>query len=101
MDPVVTVVSGRVPAERQESVANRYREELARGLPPGIVQTMLYRADDELSILTVWRTREDLEAMIAVGDEPFARRLIREAGGAPVVRVLDLLAGARNDRDPA
>lgn len=92
MGAVVTWVTGRVAAERQEEVSGPYAERIADGPPPGIDQTMLIQDADEMSIVTVWTRREDLDAMIASGEEPFARRLIRQAGGTPSVRIFDVIA---------
>ncbi len=92
MGAVITWVRGRVAPDRQAEVLGSYRAAIAAGLPPDIDQTMLIHEGDELSIVTVWPRREDLDAMLASGAEPFARRLIREAGGEPTVRVFDLLA---------
>ena len=91
MGAVVTWVSGRVAAERQSEVSEPYAEAVAAGPPPGIEQTMLVRDGDELSIVTVWAGREDLEATIASNEEPFARRLIRQAGGTPSVRIFEVV----------
>ena len=88
---MVTWVSGRVAAERQDEVSGPYAAGIAGGLPPGIDLTMLIRDGDEMGIVTVWARREDLDAMIASNEEPFARRLIREAGGTPSVRVFELV----------
>ena len=53
---------------------------------------MLIQDGDEMSIVTVWTRREDLEATIASNEEPFARRLIRQAGGTPSVRIFEVVA---------
>lgn len=92
MGAVVTWVSGRVAADRQQEVTGAYAAGIAAGLPPDIDQTMLIRDGDELSIVTVWPRREDLEATLASDEEPFARRLIRQAGGTPSVRIFELVA---------
>ena len=92
MGAVVTWVSGRVAAERQSEVSVPYAEAIAAGPPPGIEQTMLVRDGADLSIVTVWARREDLDAMIASNEEPLARRLIRQAGGMPSVRIFEVVA---------
>ncbi|MES2208976.1 MAG: hypothetical protein V4515_02180 [Chloroflexota bacterium] len=96
MDAVVTLVMGRVSPDAQMALIEHYREALGQGLPPDISQTMLIRDGDEIGILSVWPRREDLAAMLAGGEEPFARRLIREAGGTPSARVFDFVVGKRN-----
>ena len=94
--PVLSLVTARIPPERQpEVVGNPYREALDAGLPPGIRQTfLLVGEDDAVAIATVWNSRGDLDSMLASGEEPFARRVLREAGGEPVVAFFDMAAEA-------
>jgi len=96
MAEVVTLVTGSVAPERFEEVARPYREGVRSGPPPTIEETFLLRADDGgIAILSVWHRRSDLDAMLATGEEPFARRLIREAGGSPVARFFEIVERAR------
>jgi hypothetical protein len=93
---IVTLVSGIVAADRAHEVVDPYREGLESGPPPEIAETFLLREEgDRLSILSVWHRRADLDAMLASGQEPFARRLIRGAGGTPEVRILEVVHQAR------
>lgn len=86
MPEVVTLVTGVVSEERLDDLAEEYRAGVAAGLPPAIQETFLVEADGgRVGILTIWRRRSELEAMLATGEEPFARRLIRTAGGTPEV----------------
>jgi len=94
MPELVTWVSAQIARDRHHEVTEPYAAALAAGLPPGIAQTMLIRDGDELGIMTVWTRRKDLDAMIESGEEPFARRLLRSAGGTQVVRVFDVEAQA-------
>jgi hypothetical protein len=92
MAEVVTMVSGTIDPDRSDEVLGTYREALRDGPPPDIAETFLLREEgDRLSVLSVWHRRADLEAMLASGEEPFARRLIRGAGGTPEVRILEIL----------
>ncbi len=92
MSAIVTIVTGRISADRVHEVADPYREALKDGPPPDLEQTFLLQGDGgQLAILSVWHRREDLDAMLASGEEPFARRLIRAAGGTPEVSVYDVL----------
>lgn len=93
MGAVITMVRGQVLPERVQEVADPYREALRGGPPPDLEQTFLLQGGDgQLAIMSVWHRREDLEAMLATGEEPFARRLIRIAGGTPEVAIYDVLA---------
>lgn len=91
--PVLSLVTATIAAERQIEVSAPYGEAIAKGLPPGIRQTFLLVGDDgTMAIATVWNRREDLDAMRSSGEEPLARRLLREAGGDPGARFFDIAA---------
>ncbi|MBI3751185.1 MAG: hypothetical protein HY263_05960 [Chloroflexi bacterium] len=94
MARVISIVRGDIPAERIAGLVAAYGEAIEHGRPPAIVETFLASGSGTVAIVTVWRERADLEAMVASGEEPLARRLIREAGGAPQVEFLDVLLGA-------
>ncbi len=90
---VLSLVSARIAPERRAEVADPYRRAVAAGLPAGIDQTFLLVAEDEtVAIATVWSSREALDAMRDSGEEPLARRLLREAGGDPEVRFFEVAA---------
>ena len=92
MASIVTMVTGRIAPERIQEVADPYREALQGGPPPDLEETFLLQGDaGQLAILSVWHRREDLEAMLASGEEPFARRLIPAAGGTPEVTIYEVL----------
>jgi hypothetical protein len=93
--PVLSLVTARISPERQAEVITPYRETISGGLPPAIRHTLLLVGDDDtVAIATVWKSREDLDAMLASGEEPFARRVLREAGGDPTVKFFDIAAEA-------
>jgi hypothetical protein len=95
MAEVVTIVRGAIAAERESEVIRPYREGLKEGPPPAIEETFLLRSvDGQMAIVSVWHRRADLDAMLATGEEPFARRLIRTAGGTPEVMIYDIVARA-------
>jgi hypothetical protein len=95
MGSVITVVTGQVSPARVQEVVESYREAVGEGLPPGLETTFLVEADPgSLAIISVWHRREDLDAMLATGEEPLARRLIRTAGGTPALTIYGVLARA-------
>jgi heme-degrading monooxygenase HmoA len=95
---VLSLVSATIAPERQDEVRRVYAETVGQGLPPGIRETYLLVADDgTTAIATVWQSREALEAMRSLPEEPFARRVLREAGGDPVAQFFDVAAEARTD----
>jgi hypothetical protein len=94
MSAVITIVSGDVAADRRAALGEAYHAATSGGLPPAIERTYLAADAESVSVITVWRSRQDLDAMLASGEEPLARRLIREAGATPSVRILELMARA-------
>jgi hypothetical protein len=93
---VVTIVTGVVPTERIHEVVDPYQAALKDGPPPAIEQTLLLRHDGgQIAILTMWRRRADLDALLSSDEEPFARRLIREAGGTPEVSMYEVVGQAK------
>jgi hypothetical protein len=89
------MVTGLVQPDRVHEVRDPYREALKDGPPPDLEETFLLQGDaGQMAILSVWHRRADLDAMLASGEEPFARRLIRAAGGTPEVAIYEVLVGA-------
>lgn len=95
MAEVVTLVTGDVEPDRVAEVAETYRKALEGGTPPDLEETFLLAgAAGQVGVLSVWHRRADLDAMLASGEEPFARRLIRSAGGTPEVTVYEIMVRA-------
>jgi hypothetical protein len=97
MTMVMSVVRGSVEPARLDEIRLPYESAITAGLPPAIVATyLLTEPNRDVAIATVWRDRAALEAMVASGEEPLARRLIREAGGEPKAEFLDVIAASTN-----
>jgi len=100
MGQVFSIVSGSIAREGLERLQEEYRAGVDGPKPPGLAATWLLVGGDtstasvEVAIATLWRDRADLDAMVATGQEPFARRLIREAGGTPSAAFFDVLQGS-------
>lgn len=100
MAEVVTIVTGVIAPERANEISDTYQEALREGPPADIEETFLLRGEGgRIGILSVWRRRADLDAMLASGEEPFARRLIRSAGGTPDVAIYEILYRATSAQD--
>lgn len=96
---VLSVVSSRISPDRREEVVRHYSEMVKRGLPPAIERALLLSGGDgTMAVSTVWKIRADPDAMPASGEEPFARRLLREAGGEPGAIFFDILIQAPEPR---
>ena len=95
MAATVTFVTGNINPDRVPGVKERYEAAVAAGLPAGMERTYMLQVEPgRVAILSIWRDRDAVEAMIATGEEPLARRLIREAGGDPEPVLWEALASA-------
>jgi hypothetical protein len=96
---VLSLVSAEIAPERQADVEGAYRSMVERSLPSEIRETFLLVAEDgTVAIATVWQSREALDAVRAGPEEPFARRVLREAGGDPKGQFFDIAAEAKQSR---
>ena len=94
---VLSFVSATVSPDRREEVIRPYTEAVEGDLGPGVRQTFLLEGDDDMmAIATVWDSREDLDSYIDSVEEPFARRVLREAGDEPEVRFFDIQVEAHS-----
>jgi hypothetical protein len=76
-------------------VRRPYSAMVARGLPAGIRATSLLVGDGgTMAIASVWHSREALDEVQSAPDEPFPRRVLREAGGNPEARFFDVAVEA-------
>lgn len=92
---VVTVVAAHVAEERASELRHSFAGATA-DMPPGILQTFLLRVPEghEWRILTVWRSRADLESYRASVEVPEAIRVFRAVGSEPVMGEFDVLEHA-------
>jgi hypothetical protein len=98
---IMSIVRARIDPGRVDLIRMPYEAALAAGLPPAIVETSLLADESgDVAIATVWRDRATLDAMLATGEEPFARRLLREAGGEPRAEFFDILATSTDAHGP-
>jgi hypothetical protein len=91
---VVTVLEAHVDAEKAALLEEEYRRGIER-LDEGISQTFLLRSMKDASlwqILTVWQSREALEAMRRTGETPRGVLMFRAAEAEPMLSVFDLQA---------
>jgi heme-degrading monooxygenase HmoA len=90
---VVTMVSAHIAPERIADVIDAFGAAVRAGMPERR-HTSLYRCDGNLvRIVTVWRSREELEQYLSGVDRRrgFAVALLEGAGGTPVIDVLELV----------
>jgi hypothetical protein len=91
MSEVVTMVSADIAPERVPDVIAGFGAAIRTGMPERRHTSLLRGDGDLLRIVTVWRNREDLERYLSTTERPFAVGLLADAGGAPVVEVLELV----------
>jgi hypothetical protein len=95
--PVVTITSAAVAPQSATTVTEAYREVTSR-LPHSVLHTSLVHGDgDDWRIITMWRSREQLqEYRRKVGTSP-AVTIFRDAGAEPTVTELDVVHRAAAD----
>jgi heme-degrading monooxygenase HmoA len=90
----MTVLRAHVDPARQADLERTYQEAVT-DLPPGISQTFLVRdtrSSSVFQIITVWRSRADLNAMKASGDTPKGVQMFQSVGAAPELSLFEVVA---------
>lgn len=88
---VLSVTSATLPPAAEARVTEAYRTATAK-LPHMVITTALVRGEaNEWRIVTVWRSREQLEEYRRSVDTPAAVAIFREAGAEPAVAVYDVV----------
>ena len=92
---VVTMLEATVAADKEEDLVREF-SGLTGGLPPFIIETFLLRAADSglWRIVSVWRSREDLESYRATVQTPAGVRVFRAAGAEPTLTVFEVATHA-------
>jgi hypothetical protein len=91
MPEIVTMVSAHIVPARIPQVIDRFAAAVREGMPERRHTSLLRGDGDLLRIVTVWRSREDLDHYLTTTDRPFAVSLLEAAGGAPVVEILEVV----------
>ena len=88
---VVTMLEATVAEEQQQVLLDEYGGA-AGDLPPYILETFLLHADgsEMWRIVTVWASRDDLEAYRASVETPEGVRIFRAAGAEPTLTVFEV-----------
>ncbi len=90
---VLTVLEAQVPPNRVSDLLRAFEETRTSALPPFIVRSFLVRGDrdpDVWRIMTVFRSREELDAMRTSGQTPRGVEMFRAAGAEPTFSVLTI-----------
>lgn len=88
---VLTVTSAVVPPASEDSVIEAYRRATS-ALPHMVLDTALVRGDDnDWRIVTLWRSREQLNEYRQRVGTPAAVKIFRDAGAEPTVAAYEVV----------
>jgi heme-degrading monooxygenase HmoA len=93
---VVTILEAQIAPDKAARLEVAYTQGIEH-LDEGIMQTFLLRSSKDASlwqIVTVWQSREALEAMRRSGETPRGVLMFRAADAEPVLSVFDVVAHA-------
>jgi len=94
---VITVLEAQVAPEKETLLEATYNQAIQH-LDVGIAQTFLLRNAKDLSawqIVTVWESREALEAMRGSGETPRGVLIFRAVEAEPTLSVFGVVAHAQ------
>jgi hypothetical protein len=91
MPEVVTIVTAVIPHERVDDVICEFGAAIRSGMPERRHTSLLRGEGNMMRIVTVWRSRADLDHYLATADPPFAVALLQRLGGTPVVDIHELV----------
>ena len=88
---MLSITSAKVPPDSAPAVIEAYRDVTSR-LPAAVLHTALVRGDgDDWRIVTLWRSREQLDDYRRRVGTPAAIKLFRDAGAEPTVALLEVV----------
>ena len=90
---VMTILEGRVSKENRPALEQAYKQG-AEQEEPGLVQSMLIhssRESDLWRILTLWTSREALDAMRQSTETPRGVLIFRQAHTEPLLSIFDVV----------
>ncbi len=93
---VITILEARVAPEKAALLEKAYQLGI-ENLDAGIAQTFLLRGSrdaNQWQIITLWQSREALDAMRRSGDTPRGILMFRAAEAEPTLSVFEVMAHA-------
>ena len=93
---VMTILEARVTPDKWAALERAYKAGI-RQLDPGITQTLLAHSSTDPTlwrIITVWSSRQVLEAMRQSAETPRGVLMFRSAGVEPTLSIFDVVADA-------
>jgi hypothetical protein len=96
---LMTVLEGRVAEDRVGGLECAF-EQAGEALPLQIVSSSLVRDTDDperFQIVTVWKSRDALEAYRATVEKPEGVQMFEDAGVSPELSILEVMVHARHE----
>ncbi len=90
---VLTVLEARVASHRVPDLLRAFEETRLSAIPPFVVRSFLLRSDGDPEvwrIMTVFRSRQELDGMRASGQTPRAVAMFRAAGAEPTLSIFNV-----------
>jgi hypothetical protein len=93
---VISILEAEMPADKVAKLEANYAEGIKQ-LDPGIVQTFLIKNGGKCKIITLWESREAVNAMKSKGT-PKGVLMFRYAGVEPTLLVYDVVNSVSADK---
>lgn len=93
----MTVLEAHVAPEHWEALRAAYAHQTTQAMPPEMVRTYLAQSGSDPTlwrVLSVWKSREALQAMRARPGTPAGVLVFRAAGAEPTLTIFDIAASA-------
>jgi heme-degrading monooxygenase HmoA len=100
---VITNLQAEVAPDKVTILESTYKQAIEH-LDTGIIQTYLLQSLRDAAvwqIVTVWESREVLEAMRQTGETPRGVLIFRAAGAEPTLSIFSVAAHAQVDQPPS
>ncbi len=88
---VFTIVSGEVVPEKVDALKSMWSEVTGGPFPPGLQRSFLLNAGTDWRIVTMWRSREELDSMRASGETPGAIRVFAAGKSEPTLAIFEVV----------
>ena len=93
---VITILEAQVAPDKAARLEEAYKQGI-ENLDAGITQTFLLRSSKDANawrIVTIWQSREALDAMRSSGETPRGVLMFRAADAEPALSVFEVVAHA-------
>ncbi len=98
---VMTILEGQVAPEKWAALEQAFHEGIKQ-LDAGIIQTFLLHSSADSPvwrIITIWRSRDALNAMRQSGGTPRGVLMFRAANAEPTLSIFDVVDQVRDEKE--